>query len=106
LAEELRKALAEGFSVEEVEAGKKGLLQARQLARSSDGTIANRLASYLVLGRTFAWEEEQERRIAALAPQAVVEAMRRYLDPAKLSVVKAGDFTNVAANPDGPSRAN
>src|SRR5881275_1820144 len=67
LAEELRKALAEGFSVEEVEAGKKGLLQARQLARSSDGTIASRLASYLVLGRTFAWEEEQERRIAALA---------------------------------------
>src|SRR5439155_1380714 len=106
LAEELRKALAEGFSVEEVEAGKKGLLQARQLARSSDGTIASRLASYLVLGRTFAWEEEQERRIAALAPQAVVEAMRRYLDPAKLSVVKAGDFTNVAANPDGPSRAH
>ena len=106
LAEELRKALAEGFSVEEVEAGKKGLLQARQLARSSDGAVASRLASYLVLGRTFAWEEEQERRIAALTPKAVVEAMRRYLDPAKLSVVKAGDFTNVAANPDGPSRAN
>src|SRR5437867_9921325 len=103
LAEELRRALAEGFSEDEVEAGKKGLLQSRQLARSSDGTVASRLASYLVLGRTFAWEEEQERRIAAMTPKAVVEAMRRYLDPAKLSVVKAGDFTNVAANPDGPS---
>ncbi len=59
-----------------------------------------------MLGRTFAWEEEQERRIAALTPQAVVEALRRYIDPAKLSVVKAGDFTSVAANPPGPSRAN
>jgi zinc protease len=106
LAEELRKALAEGFSAEEIEAGKKGMLQARQLARSSDGTVASRLASYLVLGRTFAWEEEQERRIAALAPKAVVEALRRHIDPAKLSVVKAGDFASVAANPPGPNRAN
>ncbi len=106
LAEELRKALADGFSAEEVEAGKKGLLQSRQLARSSDGTVASRLASYLVLGRTFAWEEEQERRIAAMTPKAVVETLRRYIDPAKLSVVKAGDFTSVAANPPGPSRAN
>src|SRR5260370_41630009 len=57
LAEELRKALAEGFSEEEVEAGKKGLLQARQLARSSDGAVAGRLASYPVLGRPFAREE-------------------------------------------------
>jgi len=106
LAEELRKALAEGFGAEEIEAGKKGMLQARQLARSSDGTVASRLASYLVLGRTFAWEEEQERRIAALAPKAVVEALRRHIDPAKLSVVKAGDFASVAANPPGPNRAN
>jgi len=106
LTEELRQALAEGFSAEEVEAGKKGLLQSRQLARSSDGTVAGRLVSYLVRGRTFAWEEEQERRIAALTPQAVAEALRRHIDPAKLSVVKAGDFTSVAASPPGPNRAN
>jgi zinc protease len=106
LTEELRKALAEGFSAEEVEAGKKGLLQSRQLARSSDGTVAGRLVSYLVLGRTFTWEEEQERRIAALTPKAVADALRRYVDPARLSVVKAGDFASVAANPPGANRAN
>ena len=43
---------------------------------------------------------------AALAPKAVVEALRRHIDPAKLSVVKAGDFASVAANPPGPNRAN
>ena len=53
--------------------------------------------SYLVLGRTFAWDEELERRIAALTPQAVVEAMQRRIDPAKLSVIKAGDFAGIAA---------
>jgi zinc protease len=92
IAEEIRRALAEGFSKEEIESGKKGLLQARQLARTNDENLADRLAFYLSLGRTFSWDEELERRIAALTPKAVVEAMRHRLDPAKLSTVKAGDF--------------
>ena len=92
VAEELRKALAEGFAKEEIEAGKKGLLQARQLARTRDENLADRLVFYLSLGRTFFWDEELERRIAALTPGEVLEAMRRRLDPAKLSTVKAGDF--------------
>jgi len=106
MTEEIRKALDEGFSGEEIEAGKKGLLQARQLARSDDGNLASRLASYLVLGRTFSWDEELERRIAALTSKTVVETLRRYIDPGKLSVVKAGDFANLAASPSGPSRAD
>jgi zinc protease len=106
VGEELRKTLAEGFSAEEIDAGKKGLLQARQLARSNDDALAGRLAAYLVLGRSFAWDEQLEARIAALTPAAVAEALRRYIDPAKLSSVKAGDFPSVAANPGGPARAN
>jgi zinc protease len=102
--EEIRSALADGFSAEEVEAGKKGLLQARQLARSSDATVASRLDSYLILGRTFAWEGELERRIAALTPQVIVEALRRHIDPARISVIKAGDFASAAAAVPRPSR--
>jgi zinc protease len=92
VAEELHRALAEGFAKEELEAGKKGLLQSRQLARTRDENLADRLAFYLSLDRTFSWDEELERRIAALTPKQVVEALRRRLDPAKLSTVKAGDF--------------
>src|SRR5258708_20137419 len=103
LTEELRKTLAEGFSAEEVEAGKKGLLQSRQLARSSDGTVASRLASYLVLGRNFAWEEEQERRLAPLTPKAVPQAPRRHTDPAQLSVVRPGEFHAAPAPPPRPT---
>jgi len=102
--DEVRKALTEGFTAQEVDAGKKGFLQARQLARSNDSAVAARLASYLVLGRTFAWDEELERKVAALTPQAVVDAMRRRIDPAKLSFVKAGDFAKVAAAPAGAGR--
>jgi len=96
--EELRSALSAGFSPEEIDAGKKGFLQARQLARSNDENLAGRLASYLVLGRTFSWDEELERKIAALTPETVRDTLRRYIDPAKLSVFKAGDFSKVAAN--------
>jgi len=97
LNDEIRRALAEGFTAQEVEAGKKGFLQARALARSNDGSVASRLVSYLVLGRTFLWDEDLERRVAALTPQTVVEALRRHIDPARLSVVKAGDFASVSA---------
>ena len=104
--EELRRAFTEGFTAQEVEAAKKGFLQARQLARSNDAALAGRLVSYLVLGRTLAWDEELERKVAALTPQAVLEAMRRHIDLAALSVVKAGDFANLAANPPGPAKAD
>jgi zinc protease len=97
MSDEMHRAFADGFTAEEVEAGKKGFLQARQLARSNDDALAGRLVSYLVLGRTFAWDEDLERKIAALTPEAIVDAMRRRIDPAKLSFVKAGDFAKVAA---------
>jgi zinc protease len=104
LNDEIRKAFSEGFTAEEVDAGKKGFLQARALGRSNDAAVAGRLVSYLVLGRTFAWDEDLERKVAALTPQAVLDAMRRHIDPTRLSVIKAGDFANLAATP-APSAA-
>jgi zinc protease len=101
LKDEIGKAFSEGFNAQEVEAGKKGFLQARALARSNDASIAGRLVSYLVLGRTFAWDEELERKIAALSPQDVLQALRRHIDPARLSFVKAGDFSKLAAAAPG-----
>jgi len=92
LREEIVRAREEGFAASELEAAKKGLLEARRLARTQDGAVTARLADYLLAGRTFAWDEEFERRIAALSAQQVRDALRRHLDPARLSVTKAGDF--------------
>ena len=106
LHEELRRALSEGFSTEEVEVAKKGLLQARQVARTQDAAVAGRLMSYLVLERTFAWDTALEKRIASLSAKEVSEAMRRHLDPGKLSFVKAGDFERVAARAESGAAAH
>ncbi|HLE67619.1 MAG TPA: insulinase family protein, partial [Burkholderiales bacterium] len=92
IREELERALKDGFSAPEFESAKKGLLEARRLARAQDRSLVARLSNYLFIGRTFAWDIELEQRIAALTPTEVRDALRRYLDPAKLSVLKAGDF--------------
>ena len=92
MREELARALKEGFTVEEVETAKRGLLEARRLARTQDAALAGRLATYLFLERTFAWDVDFERRIAALARTDVQAALKRHFDPAKLAVTKAGDF--------------
>jgi zinc protease len=90
--EELARALREGFGDEEVAAAKKGLLESRRLARTQDGALVARLAHYLYLERTFAWDIDFERRIAALTPGELRDALRRHLDLARLAVTKAGDF--------------
>ena len=92
IREELERALKDGFPAPEFESAKKGLLEARRLARAQDRSLVARLSNYLFIGRTFAWDIELEQRIAALTPTEVRDALRRYLDPAKLSVLKAGDF--------------
>jgi zinc protease len=92
MREELARALRDGFSTEEVETARRGLLEARRLARTNDGQLASRLAMYLYLNRSFAWDVDFEKRIAALAPAEVQAALRRHVSPAKLAVSKAGDF--------------
>ena len=81
IREELARALAQGFSDAEVEAGEKGLLEARRVQRARrTARSPARLANYLYLGRTFAWDIELEERIAALTPDEVRDALRRHLD--------------------------
>ena len=92
IREELGRAVKEGFSAEEVESAKASVLEARRLARSQDRALASRLSNYLFVKRTFAWDIEFEGKIAALTREQVNAALRRHIDPAKLSVVVAGDL--------------
>jgi zinc protease len=92
IREELERAVREGFAPAEIESGKKALLEARRMARTQDRALASRLGNYLFTKRTFAWDVEFERKIAALTPQEVNAAVRRHIDPSRLSVVTAGDL--------------
>jgi zinc protease len=94
--EEVARALKDGFTAEEVAAAKSGYLQFAQLNRAQDSSIARKLALYRFLNRTLAWDAEMEKKIAALTPDEIAAAMRRHIDPAKFTIVKAGDFAKGA----------
>ena len=61
--------------------------------------------SYLVIDRSLDWDRRIEDAIAALTPAQVLAALKRHIDPSRLSVVKAGDFSPRAqkAAPSAPS---
>jgi zinc protease len=90
--EEIEKALKDGFTADEVKAAKSGWLQSRQVSRAQDNELVNRLRSYAYLGRTVSWDAELEKKVEALTTEQITAAMRRHLDLAKISIVKAGDF--------------
>ncbi|WP_419950187.1 M16 family metallopeptidase [Candidatus Palauibacter sp.] len=90
----LESTLADGFSEEEFEAAKRGYLDQQQNSRANDAVIGLMLANAMFVGRPLAFEAEQEAAIEALTAGDVVAAMRRYIDPAKLTIIRGGDFAN------------
>lgn len=90
--EEIESALKDGFTADEVATAKSGYFQAQQVSRAQDAELGRKLSGYLFLNRTLRWDQDLERKIDALTPEEIVAALRRQLNPAKLSVIKAGDF--------------
>jgi zinc protease len=90
--EELNEFLTNGPSETELEDGKKAYLEALKVGRTGDAAIAGQITTNLQLGRKFAHTSEMEKRIAALTTADVKDAFRKYIDPKKLVIIRAGDF--------------
>jgi zinc protease len=90
--EELHEFLSQGPSLAELMDAQKAYLESQKVGRTSDAAIAGQIATNLRLGRTFAHAIEQEKRIAALTPEDIKAAFRKFIDPRKLVIVRSGDF--------------
>jgi len=90
--EEIARALKDGFTAEEIEAAKKGYLQSRQVSRAQDDELVGRLNNYLFINRTLAFDDNFDKQIQALTPEQINTAMRKYITPDKITIIKAGDF--------------
>jgi zinc protease len=90
--EELAKAIAQGFTPEEITAAKSGILSQLTLSRSNDAALARDLAAHLFLNRDFTWDANYEKAIDAATPDAIHQAMRDFVVPGHFATVKAGDF--------------
>jgi zinc protease len=93
--DELARLLKDGFTAEEIAGAKSGLLQGRQLSRAQDRELASRLNNYLFLNRSIAWDAEFDRKLEGLTVEQVNAAMRKYMTPENITIIKAGDFAKV-----------
>ncbi len=90
--EELKKFVAEGITQAELDDARKGYIQYRENARTDDGSLASKLSSNLYLGRTMAFDNSIDEKIKKLTVAEVNAAIKKYIDPTKVSYVRAGDF--------------
>jgi zinc protease len=99
IREELDRALKDGFTQAELDGAKSGLLQQRLQNRAKDSVVASGWTRNLHMGRTYAWSKEYEAKLKAATLAQVNAAFRKHIDPAKMSVVVAGDEAKAAKKP-------
>lgn len=92
--EELDRVLKDGFAVDEIEKAKQGWLQQQLQNRSQDAFLASALSQQAVTGRTMKYNKQLEKWVSALTADDVNAAMRKYVNPSKMSVIRVGDFKN------------
>jgi len=103
--EEVEKVLQKGFSAEELDKARAGLLEYRRTGRADNGGLARTLATYLFYQRTLAHDAAFEKRMSALKPEDVRAALARVLDWKQVTVVKAGDFAGAKTKAPVPVNA-
>jgi zinc protease len=96
--EEINKVITDGFTAEEVAAAKSGWSQSRTVSRAQDAGVAGTLNGYLFINRNFEWDKQLEKKVMALTPEQINAAMKKYITPDKINIIKAGDFAKSKAH--------
>ena len=92
IREELARAFKDGFTAEEVKAAIASLLEERSQDRAQDWMVASRWSKLLELNKKFTDREQKlDDDIAAVSLESANAALRKYIDPAKLTVAIAAD---------------
>ncbi len=95
MRDEMTKTLRDGFTAAEVEKAKTAYLQERKAARAQDGNIAGAWTSLLHAGRTFAFSQGNDEKVAALTSDQVSSAFRKHVDAGKFVFIRALDQSKV-----------
>lgn len=103
--EELAMTLKDGFSEEALQAAKEAWLETQKLRLSQDPELAKLITDQAYLGRTMAHLSELQAQVNALTPGQILAALRRHLDPASISIFKAGDFREKRADSHESNRS-
>lgn len=92
--DEMDRVVTNGFTADELQIYRDGLLQLRAQARSQDEQLVPLLVSRSHAGRTLAFEDALDAAIGRLTLEQVNATVKKYLDPRRLALARAGDFAN------------
>ncbi|MCE2958333.1 MAG: M16 family metallopeptidase [Bacteroidota bacterium] len=95
--DEIQKVITAGFTAEEVAAAKSGWTQGQSVTRAQDNSLASTLNNYQFINRDMKWVENYEKQVNALTVDQINAAMKKYLKPDMISIIKAGDFAKAAS---------
>jgi zinc protease len=93
LEEELKKALASGFTEDEWKASLNSWLTTRKTNLDNNNAILSMLNSYMFDGKDLNYYNETEAKAKALKLSDINAVLKKYLDLNKLVLVYAGDFS-------------
>jgi len=96
IAEEMARALKDGFTDAEVATAKRALLQARRIGRTQDSALASALAQQAYRGRTWEFTGRIDAALDAATTGDVNAALRKYVDAGGFAWSYAGDFAKAA----------
>jgi zinc protease len=95
ISEELERLLAGGVTQKEIEEAKNGWVEEQLIHRTVDARLAQVLSDTAYAGRTMEYYVDLESKVQKLTTDQVLKALKKHIDPKRLSIVVAGDFRKV-----------
>lgn len=92
LHEEISKAITSGFKEEEFKRSRESWLQQRRTNLGFDNYLSYLLSSYMQDEKDLNYFTDYENNIKKLSLDNVNAALKKYIDPAKITLIYAGDF--------------
>lgn len=92
LRQEIDKAIAGGFTKDELEKSKTAWLEGNKTSLGMNDFLARQLRWYIRDGRDLTGFTDFENKVKALTVEQVNAALRKYFDKSKLVMVYGGDF--------------
>lgn len=92
ILEELENLVRHGVSAAELAGARMSYLEQQKVMLSYDAMLGAIVGESLFEGRTLAYRADLEKKLEALAPEQIGEAIRKHFDPKKLVIVTVGDF--------------
>ena len=93
--EEIQKVIDDGFTQEELDAAKSGLLQSYKVSRSQDKELVGTLALNVRLNRNMQFSEDFEKAIKGLTVKDINKVFNKYIKLEDFTLIQAGDMSKV-----------